>query len=94
MSTNGTGPHTGTATGEPATPEQLEADIARQREELAATVTRLQQRLDVKSRARQEVHQLVERVTTASGRPRPDLTIAAVATLTLLAGLVVWRKRR
>jgi hypothetical protein len=88
MSSNGTGPETA------ASPEQLEADIARQREELAATVTQLQQKLDVKSRARDEVQHLKERATTASGRPRPDLTIAAIAAVALLTGLVVWRRRR
>jgi len=93
MSTNGTGPHPDGGAGEHPTPEQLEADIARQREELAATVTQLQQKLDVKSRARDEVRHLKDRATTASGRPRPDLTVAAVAAVVLLAGLVVWRKR-
>ena len=93
MSTNGTGPHAEAPVGDHATPEQLEADIARQREEVAATVTQLQQKLDVKSRAKDEVRQLKDRVTTASGRPRPDLTVAAVAAVVLLAGLVVWRKR-
>jgi hypothetical protein len=89
VSTNGTrpGPETG------ATPEQIEADIARQREELAATVTQLQQKLDVKARARQEVRHLRDRVTTPAGRPRTDLTVAAVAAVVLLTGLVVWRKR-
>jgi hypothetical protein len=94
MSSNGTGPHGDAAAGGSPTPEQLEADIARQREELAATVTQLQQRLDVKTRARDEVHHLKDRATTASGRLRPDLTVAAVAAVALLAGLVVWRRRR
>ena len=94
MSTNGTGPRPDAATGDTPSPEELEEDIARQREELAATVTQLQQKLDVKSRAKEEVHHLKERATTASGRPRPDLTIAAVAAVALLTGLVVWRKRR
>ena len=34
------------------TPEEIEADIARQREELAATVTELHARLDVKARTK------------------------------------------
>jgi hypothetical protein len=93
MSTNGTGP-TDTVAGDHPTPDQLEADIARQREELAATVTQLQEKLDVKSRAMEEIHHLKDRATTASGKPRPDLTIAAVAAVALLTGLVVWRKRR
>jgi hypothetical protein len=75
------------------TPEQIEADIARQREELAATVTELQARLDVRSRAQQKAADLRERATTASGNPRPDLTVAVVAAAALVVGLVVWRRR-
>jgi Protein of unknown function (DUF3618) len=82
MSTNGT------------SPEQLESDIARQREELAATVSQLQARLDVKSRAQHKAHELKDRATTADGRPRPDLTAGAVVALALVGGLLVWRHRR
>ena len=82
MSTNGT------------TPDQIEADIERQREELATTVNQLQAKLDVKTRAQQGVADLKDRATTASGRPRPDLTAAAVAALVVVVGLAVWRRRR
>lgn len=82
MSSNGT------------SPEQLEADIARQREDLAVTVDRLQAKLDVKARAQDKAHELKDRATTADGRPRPDLTAAAVAAVVLVAGLLVWRRRR
>lgn len=78
---------------EQPTAEQIEADIARQREQLADTVDRLHARLDLKSRARGKAGQLRERATTASGRPRPDLTAAAAVTLALVVGLVVWRRR-
>jgi MYXO-CTERM domain-containing protein len=76
----------------PTTPDEIEADIARQRDELAATVTQLQAKLDVKSRARHKVVDLKERTTTADGKPRPDLTVA-VAAIVLVAGLLVWRRR-
>lgn len=82
MSSNGT------------SPEQLEADIARQREELAVTVDQLQAKLDVKARAQDKARELKDRATTADGRPRPDLTVAAVAVVVLVAGLLVWRRRR
>lgn len=82
MSSNGT------------SPEQIEADIERQREELATTVNQLQAKLDVKARAREKAVQLKERATTADGKPRPDLTVAAAAAVALLVGLVVWRRRR
>ena len=79
MSTNGT------------SPEQIEADIERQREELAATVSQLQSRLDVKARTRQRVAVLRDRATTDSGRPRPEL-IAAAAAVLAVTGLLVWRR--
>ncbi len=75
-------------------PEALEADLARQREELAATVTQLQAKLDVKSRARGKAAEIKDRATTASGSPRPDLTVAAALAVVVVAGLVVWRRRR
>lgn len=81
MSSNGT------------SPEQLEADLARQREELAATVTQLHAKLDVKSRAQHKAADLKDRATTADGKPRPDLTMAALAAVALVAGLVAWRRR-
>ena len=81
MSSNGT------------SPQQLEADIARQREDLAVTVDQLHAKLDVKARAQDKAHELKDRATTADGRPRPDLTAAALAAVVLVAGLLVWRRR-
>ena len=75
-------------------PEEIEADIERQREELAATVTQLHSRLDVKARARGKVNELKGRATTESGKPRPDLAAAAVIATVALVGLLVWRARR
>lgn len=46
MSTNG------------STPEQIEADIARQREQLAGTINDLQAKLDVKTRAKGKAAEL------------------------------------
>lgn len=86
MSTNGTGPAS-------ATPEEIEADIARQREELAATVTQLQAKLDVKARAQHKAADLKDRATTDSGSPRPEVIGAAAAAL-VLVGLLIWRRRR
>ncbi len=86
MTSNGTSPQ--------LSPEQLEADIARQREELAETVTQLQARLDMKTRAQHKAAELKDRATTATGRPRPDLSVAAALTVALVVGLVAWRRRR
>lgn len=74
-------------------PDQLEADVARQREELADTVDALHAKLDVKTRATDRAHELVDRATTDSGKPRPQVVAAAVATLALVGGLVVLRVR-
>ena len=82
MSSNGT------------TPEQIEADIARQREQLADTVNQLQAKVDVKARAQDKAAELKERATTASGKPRPDITVAAIVGAAALVGLVVLRRRR
>ena len=76
------------------TPDQIEADIERQREELAATVTQLHSRLDVKARARGKVNELKGRATTETGKPRPDLAAATVIATVAVVGLLVWRARR
>jgi hypothetical protein len=76
------------------TPDQIEADIERQREELAATVTQLHARLDVKTRAKGKVNELKDRATTDTGKPRPDLAAVAVLAVVAVVGLAVWRARR
>ena len=70
MSTNGT------------SPEQLEADIARQREELATTIDELHAKLDVKTR-----------LTETVDRNRPQFAAAAAVMVALTVGLLVWRRR-
>ena len=76
------------------TPEALEADIARQREQLADTVDALQAKLDVKAQAQAKVVALKDRATTDTGAPRPELAAGAAAALVVLVALIVWRKRR
>jgi MYXO-CTERM domain-containing protein len=73
MSSNGT------------SPEQIAAEIAQQREHLAATIDELHARLDVKAR-------VTDRVTTDSGAPRPGVVAAGLAVV-LLTALVLWRRR-
>lgn len=72
-------------------PEEIEADIARQREELAATVTELHSRLDVKARTRAKAAELRGRATTPDGKPDPRVVAAAVA-IAVLAGVAFWRR--
>lgn len=63
------------------TTRQLEADIARQREQLAETVDALRAKLDVKSH-----------LTTDAGRPN-QVVAALVALAAALAAVVVLRRR-
>ncbi len=65
-------------------PEEIEADIARQRDELAATVAELQYRLDVKSRSAEKLAEL---------RSRPPVVAGLALALVAVVGLVVWRAR-
>ncbi len=89
---NGTSPGTDPDAG--LTQDQIEADIERQRAELAATVNALQARLDVKTRARHKAADLRERATTDSGRPRPAVAAGAVVVVALVVGGLVLRHRR
>ena len=77
-----------------SSPEAIEADIERQREELADTVSALQERLDVKTRAKEKASELRDRATTDTGKPRPELAALAVAAVAGVVGFVVWRRRR
>jgi hypothetical protein len=77
-----------------SSPEAIEADIERQREELADTVSALQERLDVKTRAKDKAAELKDRATTDTGKPRPEVAAVAAAAIVGVVGLVVWRLRR
>lgn len=76
------------------TPEQIQAEIEVQRQQLSRTVEELTDRLDVKARARAEVAHVKHSVTTRSGTPRPELVAAAGALLAVALVLVVRRSRR
>ncbi|CAM3840037.1 DUF3618 domain-containing protein [Nocardioides zeicaulis] len=76
------------------TPEELEAEIALQREQLAATVDQLTDKLDVKAQAQHKVADLKDAATTDDGAPRPEVLAAAASLLAMAVVLVVWRIRR
>lgn len=78
---------------DPRTPEQIEAEIAQQREQLAGTVDQLAAKLDVKAQARARVYALQGRATTDDGSPRPEVLAAAGSLLAMAIVLVVWRIR-
>jgi hypothetical protein len=74
-------------------PSAIEADIIRQRAELARTVDALSAKLDVKARAQHKVADLKSSATTDRGRPRPALVLAAVAIVGGVALVVWWRRQ-
>lgn len=76
------------------TPEELEAEIALQREQLAGTVDELAAKLDVKSQAQRKVAELKDSATTDSGKPRPEVLAAAGSLVAMAVVLLLWRHRR
>jgi len=86
-------------TGKPGI-DEIEADIARTREELADTVDELAARLDVKTRAQDRVRQTKDqaaaRVRELNDRAGPEgrLVGALTAAVLVFAALVTWRRRR
>lgn len=75
------------------TPEELEAEIALQREQLAGTVDELAAKLDVKSQAQRKVAALKDSATTDDGRPRNEVLAAAGSLVAMALVLLLWRRR-
>ncbi|HEX4977146.1 MAG TPA: DUF3618 domain-containing protein [Nocardioides sp.] len=77
----------------PTTPQELEREVERNREELARTVDALHHKLDVKAQAQQRVARLKDSATTGSGKPRPAV-LGAVGAAAAGVALLVWLRRR
>ena len=75
-------------------PEEIEADIAAQREQLAETIDALTTRLDFKSQARAKAADVRDRATTDDGKPRPELLVGVGVVVAVVVGVLVWRHRR
>ena len=86
------------------TPEEIQEDIEKQREQLAQTVDQLGHKLDVKAQGKAKVEDVKAQTqaklaeakdisTTDEGKPRPEVLGAAAA---LVAGvaMIIWLRRR
>jgi Protein of unknown function (DUF3618) len=84
----------------PRDPEQIERDIARTREELAATVAAVAEKADVKAQARHRVDEAKARVSNrgraaaANARDNQVAFAAGGAALLIVAALTIWLRRR
>jgi MYXO-CTERM domain-containing protein len=76
-----------------STPEEIQADIERQREHLAQTVDQLGHKLDVKAQTKAKVADVRDRATTDEGKPRPEV-IGVAAAVVVGLGLLIWLRRR
>jgi MYXO-CTERM domain-containing protein len=76
-----------------STPEEIQADIERQREHLAQTVDQLGHKLDVKAQTKAKVADVRDRATTDEGKPRPEV-IGVAAAVVVGVGLLIWLRRR
>jgi hypothetical protein len=74
-----------TRTPPPLSQDELERQIAQQREELAHTVDALQAKFDVKAKAQHKADQL---------RQQPALLGGVAVAVVAVVALVVWRRRR
>ena len=80
--------------GPDASPDEIEADIARRRARLADSVDALAERLDVKARVQEKVvHGSREVSRRVQALPRPAQIALAVAPVLLVALLVVRKAR-
>ncbi|MBD0293300.1 MAG: DUF3618 domain-containing protein [Jiangellaceae bacterium] len=78
---------------EPRTPAEMEQELNDTTDRLAARIDALVDRANPRRAARRGVAALRENITTADGRPKPEVVGAAVGALVGLA-LLVWRARR
>ena len=97
----------GTPTGDNPGVEEIEAEIARTRDDLAATVDELTARLDVKTRVKESVQHtrdqaaarvraVRDRATDEDGQPTPTalgIGGAAAAVVIAVVALSIWRRR-
>ena len=69
--------------------EELQADIERTRGELGDTVAALSDKMDVKTRTQNRIHEVAD-----NAKAEPAVPVAAVLAAAAAAGLLVWLRRR
>jgi hypothetical protein len=74
-------------------PEEIQADIEQQREQLAGTLDALSAKLDVKAQAQAKVAEVKDKATTPSGRPRTEVLVFGATVIVVAVALVMWRRR-
>ena len=69
--------------------EELQADIERTRGELGDTVAALSDKMDVKTRTQNRIHEVAD-----NAKAEPAVPVAAVPAAAAAVGLLVWLRRR
>ena len=69
--------------------EELQADIERTRGELGETVAALSDKMDVKTRTQNRIHEVAD-----NAKAEPAVPVAAVLAAAAAVGLLVWLRRR
>ena len=87
-------PVPGTGAAPTRDPAAIEADIEATREQLGRTVDELAARLDVPSRAKERVLRSRDTAVETYRESPPAVLGAVAALLTVVVGVVVWRKKR
>ncbi len=78
---------------DPTDPAQIQAEIEATRAQLGRTVDELSARLDVPARAKERAYRARD-TAVETYRESPPLVLGAVALVSAVVGLVIWRRRR
>lgn len=86
-------PGGGTTNG-PGDPDAIKAEIEATREQLGRTVEELTHRLDVPARAKERAFRTRDTAVETYRENPPLVTAAGVAVVTLVVGILLWRRKR
>jgi hypothetical protein len=74
-------------------PAAIQVEIERTRDHLGRTIDEIGYRLDVRNKAREPLYRARDTVVETY-RESPPLVLGAVALVSAVVGLVIWRRRR